>query len=131
MAVDEATKERLRSLLVEMVIEFRRGYLRTPQKNLLKHWQIILNRMRSAVMSTSSVDEWVTQVQRRLQIPALGNSGSSALLDLGGHVREHDLWAELRDIVWRETGLIEALARRIAETAAEDRDAAKAAKGSE
>lgn len=124
MAVDEATKERLRSLLVEMLLEFRRGYLRTTGANTLEHWRIILDRMRQAAKQTRNCDEFATKVQRRLQIQQLGSSGCSALLALSHAVREADAWREVRQIVEKETGLLEALARRIVEAAKEAKEVA-------
>lgn len=107
--------EEIRTRLVEMTLEFRRGYLQTSGANMLEHWRIILDRMRQASRQTRNTDEWATKVQRRLQIPALGNSGSSALLALSHAVREADAWRDLRTLIDRETGLIEALARQIVE----------------
>jgi hypothetical protein len=74
------------------------------------------------------VDEWATKVTRRLQIPQLGNSGSSALLALSHAVREADAWRDLRLLIERETGLIEALARQIVEAEKAAKEAAKAEK---
>lgn len=115
MAISEQVKEKLRTLLVEMLLEFRREYLRTPSCKTLEHWRILLDRMRQASMQTGNADEWATKVQRRLQIPQLGNSGSSVLLDLSAHVREHGAWREMREVIERETGLLEALGRKCAE----------------
>lgn len=115
MAVDEATRERLRTLTVEMTKEFRRSYLRTPGCNTLEHWRIIFDRMRQAARQTRNVDEWATKVMRRLQIPQLGNSGCSALLALSHAVREADAWREFRNIIDRETGLLEAMTRQVVE----------------
>jgi hypothetical protein len=119
---DEATKERLRSMTVEMLLEFRRGYLRTTGANTLEHWRIILDRMRQAARQTRNLDEWATKVQRRLQIPQLGSSGCSALLSLSHAVREADAWREFRTLVDRETGLLEAMARQIVEAAKAEKE---------
>lgn len=107
--------ETIRSLLVEMLLEFRRCYLRTTGANMLEHWRIILDRMRQAARQTRNADEWATKVQRRLQIPQLGSSGCSALLALSHAVREADAWRDFRTLVDRETGLLEALARKVVE----------------
>jgi hypothetical protein len=126
--VDDVTKERIRTLTVEMLIAFRSEYLQTPGKNVQEHWRILLDRMRQAARQTGNVDEWATKVQRRLQIPMLGNLASSALLALSHAVREADAWRDFRLLIERETGLLEALGRQVAEAEKERKEQERAEK---
>lgn len=113
--LDEAEKERLRTLLVEMLMELRRAYLQTPGAKMLEHWRILLDRMQAAARSSRNADEWATQTARWLQIQQLGNSASSTLLDLSHFVREREAWPEMRHLLDRERGLLEALGRKMAD----------------
>lgn len=124
--MDEAKREQLRSLLVEMLLAFRREYLQTSQAKVLEHWRIILDRMQIAARTSRNADEWATSVARRLQIQAMGNSLSSALLDLSHFVRENEAWRETRHLIDRERGLLEALGRKAAEEAKARREEATA-----
>lgn len=113
--LDEAGNERLRTLLVEMLMEYRREYLRTPGAKMLEHWRILLDRMQASARSSRNADEWATMTARGLQIQQLGSSACSTLLDLSNFVRERDAWREMRHLLDRERGLLEALGRRMSE----------------
>ena len=117
MAINEEQRERLRTLLVEMLLAFRREYLQTPQAKVLEHWRILLDKMQVASRSSRNADEWATQVAKSLQIQQLGNSTCSHLLELSNYVREHDAFPEMRHLIDRERGLLEALGRKSAEEA--------------
>lgn len=113
--LDEKQRERLRTLLVEILMEFRKEYLRTPQAKTLEHWRILLDRMQASARCSRNADEWATQTARWLQIPQLGSSTCSALLELSHFVRELEAWPEMRHVIDRERGLLEALGRQMAE----------------
>lgn len=113
----EEDLERLRTLLVEMLLAFRREYLQTTGAKVLEHWRIILDRMVVAANCTRNADEWATKVARSLQVQQLGSSTCSRLLELSNWVRERDAWPDMRRLIDKERGLLEALGRRAAEEA--------------
>jgi hypothetical protein len=123
----EQKLERLRTLLVEMLMAFRREYLQTTGCNRLEHWRILLDRMQAAARSSRNADEWATQVAKSLQIQQLGKYACQSLIELSSFVREQDLWPDARRLVDRERGLLEALGRRIAEERKEARETAEEA----
>ena len=124
--LDESGKERLRTHLVEMLLAFRREYLKTTGAKVLEHWRILLDRMQSAARSSRNADEWSTHVAKRLQIQGLSSTTCSVLLDLSNFVRENDAWPEMRHLLDRERGLLEALGRKAAEEAKDAKEAAMA-----
>lgn len=128
--MSETDKEKLRTMLVEVLLELRSLYLRTSQANVLEHWRIILDRMQIAARTSGNIDEWVTSASLRLQIPQLGNSASSTLLQLSNFVRERDGWRVARTVVDRERGLLEALARKTVEEEKASRETTKEAPAS-
>ena len=111
--------ERLRTKTVELLLELRRAYL-AHGGNAITHWDRIQNVLLSACRRCESPDEVATSMCRSLQLPALGSSGSRALIDLGAAVRELGAARAWLDVCERETGLIMAMARLSAE---ERRDA--------
>lgn len=115
MGLEEAKRERLRTLLVEMLLAFRREYLATSQAKVLEHWRILLDKMQISARTSRNADEWASATARRLQIQSLGNSTCSALLELSGFVRDEGAWADMRHLIDRERGLLEALGRKSAE----------------
>lgn len=126
--LNDTDKERLRTMLVEMLLDLRREYLQTSGAKMLEHWRILLDRMENAAKSSGNADEWATRTARSLQIAQLGSSACSTLLELSSFVRERSAWPEMRHLLSRERGLLEALGRKIAEERRDARDAAKAAK---
>lgn len=125
--IDEKQKERLRTATVEVLLELRRAYLRTPQANVRKNWDMLISRTRAAVTSTTSPEEWFTAMLRGLKIEtlSLSNCGSSA--ELIGLVTEMQCRRGWLDLVEREWGHLIGMARNIAEQRAADRDAEKEA----
>lgn len=126
--LNDTDKERLRTLLVEMLLELRFAYSKTPGFKKLEQWQVLLNKTVSAVNTSGNADEWATLAAKMLQIEKLGSSACSTLLELSQFVRERGAWREMRHLILRERGLLEALARRLNEERWDARDAAKAAK---
>lgn len=121
--LDEEQLEELRGLTVDLVLAIRAEYLRTPQANALKHWDLLGSRMLLAAKTTTSVREWTTRVRRDLAIasaPSPRSSGCSVLLDERvGELRCARQWL---DMIEREGGYIVAVARMQAE---EQREARK------
>lgn len=125
--LNDTDKERLRTLLVEMLLDLRWAYSNTTGFNRLEQWTILLNRMENAAKSSGNADEWATRVARSLQIAQLGSSACSTLLELSSFVRERNAWRDMRHLIIRERGLLEALGRRLHEERRDARNAAAAA----
>lgn len=113
--LNEKDEERLRSLLVEMLLEFRRLYLDTSGCKRLEYWRMLLDAFRDAATSTANTDAWATSIQHSLRIEQLGNSACSTLLELSSFVRERSAFRDLRRLCREEYGLLEALGRKINE----------------
>ncbi len=114
-------KERLRTLTVEVLLALRAAYLASPQSNALKHWDILLTRMLAAAKISTTPEEWVTGMTRRLQLGALSSSAYSAITDLADYVREHGLARDWLGLIEREHGHIMALTRLSADKRREAR----------
>lgn len=128
MALEEQMKEKLRTLTVEVLLELRSAYLRTYGSTvMLTHWEQIANRVRSATRTTSSTEEWVTDLTRSLRLSASGSSLSSATVDLAAYVHERGCAVEWLDLLDREWGYVISLTRLAAEQRAEDKKAARQA----
>lgn len=123
--LEENDKERLRTLTVEVLLALRAEYLRTPQANILKHWDMIQTRMRSASRTCATPEEWATSVARRLQIGTLGVASARCLTDLVHVVTEKRCASDWLDLVERETGYLMAMARLCAEQRKEAKEAAR------
>ena len=120
LAEDE--KERLRSLSVEMLLEMRAAYLSTAGASPLKNWDILQSRMRSAARTSSSVEEWATDMARALRLEAPRPVYSETLRRLCDRVREHASGTAFLDLLDQEWGYLIAMARAVAEQRKEARD---------
>ena len=120
--LSEEQAERLRTKTVELLLDLRAEYLRTPQANALKHWELLQTRMLRGVRIAASVDEWETVMRRALQLGAPSLRSSTSLVDLSGAVREAGAQREWLDLVTREYGLILAMARLASEKRREAHD---------
>lgn len=123
--LDEKSKERLRTLTVEVLLALRAEYLRTPSANALKNWDLLQSRMRGAARTCATPEEWATTIARKLQIGAMSPSSARCLTDLVHVVTEQRCAAAWLDLVERETGYLMAMARLCAEQRKEARDAPK------
>ena len=118
--LSEPEKEKLRSATVEMLLEMRTAYLRTAGANVLKHWDMLQARMRSAARTSSNVEEWATDMSRSLRLDAPSASYSETLRNLADRAREHG--GAFLDLIDSEYGYILAMARAVAEQRKEARD---------
>lgn len=118
--LSEQQKEGLRTKTVEVLLVLRAAYLRTPQANTLKNWDLLQSRMRAAARTCVSPEEWATKIQRDLQIPALNNSASRVLTELVHAVTETGARLEWLDLIEREHGYLVAMARLCAEKRKEE-----------
>jgi hypothetical protein len=115
MRLQESEKEKLRTETVEVLLSIRAAYL-AQGANALKHWTQLSDRMRGAVRTSESPEEWYTTMLRTLQIRAAPSLlSSTCLLELADHVRELGAASEWLDMVEREYGLLIAMARKTAE----------------
>jgi hypothetical protein len=121
--LDEKAKERLRTLTVEVLLVVRAAHLASPSANQLKHWDMIQDRVRSAARTSATPEEWVTTLARKLQLPTLNSSGSSAIVDLVAFVAERQCAAQWLDLIEREHGYLMALTRLAADKKREERNA--------
>lgn len=117
----EDEKQKLRDLTVEVVLALRAAYLRTSGANVLKHWDTLLTRLRSAARTCATPEELVTQMQRRLGIQSLNSDACRVSTDLADYVREHDAATRWLDMLDREHGFVMAQARLVAERRKEER----------
>ena len=113
-------KERLRTITVEVLLEVRRAYLQTSQVNILKHWDMLQDRMRSSARMSSSPEEWATNVARSLRLDAPSSRYSAAVLELTHAVHEAQCASEWLDLVEREYAFLMVMCRRIAEQRKEE-----------
>lgn len=123
MSLDEATKEKLRTLTVEVLLVTRAAYL-AAGANPIKHWDQLQSRMRAAARMSQTPEEWGTRLALGLQLAAPSSSGSRALVDLAAAMAERGCAAEWLDLVEREYGFLMAMTRLCAEERAEERKAA-------
>lgn len=115
-------RETLASATVAVLLEMRQAYL-AGGGNALKHWAQIQDRLRAACRTSETVEQWLTTMQRGLQLPAASSSLSSAAVALAKSVGT-DAAAWL-DMVESEHGYIIALARLESEERKKRRDAAR------
>lgn len=117
--LDEAKRRALLDRTVTVVLEMRAMYL-AGGANPLEHWKQVENRLRMAARTTASVAEWVTEMQKRLQIEAPSSKLSTSILEL---VEESACIPSpaFLDLVEREYGYIMAIARAEADDRREQR----------
>lgn len=138
--LDEGTKEKLRTLTMEVVLALRRAYLMKFGSAVSKqHWDTMQARFRASTRTAEGPEEWLTLMRQGLRLDAPrhpqpdpkrpdreANSECRALNDLVHAVRELDGVEEWLELLEREWGHIFALARA---TAAERKEEANAAAG--
>lgn len=113
MRLENSKREALLSKTVNVVLEMRRQYLANGG-NSLKHWQQIHDRMRMSARTSASVAEWLTKMQRALQLSVPSSSLSSAIAQLSDEAEciPQPAWLDLLE---REHAYIMAMARLEAE----------------
>lgn len=113
MEPNEAQKEHLTDLTVDVVMELRRSFLATGA-NPLSHWDQIESRLRAATRTSAGPEEWVTKLSRDLRLSAPSNSLSGAMEALTEEARRFGA-ARWLALVEREYAYMIAKARRLAE----------------
>lgn len=122
----DADLERLRTMTVELLLDLYRQALRNGW-NALDLWDQIANRLRAAARTTTSPEEWASQMLRKLTLASPDKYSSASLADLSAHVREHGWANPWLDLLGREHGYLIALARKLNEERKAERIAAAAA----
>lgn len=122
--LDEAKKERLRTLTVELVLAVRIEYLRSGQANVLKHWEQLESRLRAAAATCSNPEELATRYVRGLQLVGLSKESSRVLSELADYVREQGCAIDWLELIDAESAYLMALARLQSEQRKEAREAA-------
>lgn len=117
--LDEEKREALRTRTVNVLLGLRAQYL-ADGGSPMKHWQQIHDRMRMAAATTASVPEWVTEMQRALQISTPNSKLSTSILELATEC-ETIADPDFLDLIEEEHGYIMALARAEAEDRKEQR----------
>lgn len=108
--LDDRKQKELETLTVEMLLAFRGAYLRElGGRPPLNYWSQLQDRARASARQTTSASEWASQVQRKLQIPALAKDYSSTLIDLVRFCDEHQAHMDFLDMVERDHALLMAL----------------------
>jgi len=125
--LDEKGKEQLRTRTVELLLDMRIAYLRSPSGNALKVREILPNRSKAALRTCQSPAEWATRLASNLQVRAWDSSSSRALVDLVDYVESNDARAVWRELFTREMGYWFALVWLTAEERRAARDEAKGA----
>jgi hypothetical protein len=123
--LDEARREKLRTLTVELVLAVRSEYLRAGQCNVLKHWEQLETRLRAAAATSSNPEELATRYARSLQLVGLSKDASRVLTELADYVREQACAIDWLELIDAESAYVMALARLQSEQRKEEREAAK------
>lgn len=76
--MDEKKRQRLLRATVEYLDAVRTAYLQTRGASPLKHWDMLLERVRLACRTSETVGEWVTALARGLRLEAPSSFLSSA-----------------------------------------------------
>jgi hypothetical protein len=129
MSAKEEETERVRNLLVDLVLALRAQYL-AGGASPLKHWSQITERMRAAAAVTSGPREWCTELMRKLGVVAPSRETCSAVDELVTAVELKGQGIGRRAflaLVDREWGYLIAEARARADERKAERAAKKAA----
>jgi len=87
--LDEAKRERLRTLTTDLILQIRSEYLRSRHGNVLKHWEQLETRLRAAASTSATPEELSTKYARSLQLVGLGKESCRVLAELADYVREN------------------------------------------
>lgn len=110
--LDELTRETVRNMTVLVLLDLRAAYL-AAGASPLRHWDQLLDRMRAAARTSSTVAEWHTSVIRSLQLGSPSSAASSTLAELVETVGAAS--GDFLDLIEREHGYLFARARLEAE----------------
>lgn len=114
--------DRLRALTIDFILEARAEHLAGPKRDQLGHWDLILNRMKSAALRSDSVQKWVSEVLSEICVGAPKRHLAASMLALSDEVATTGTIREWRRLVRTEAPLIIARARAIADQRKADRE---------
>ena len=105
---------KLESVLVEVIVSTRDAYLRAKKgRPPLDYWTQLQNRIRAAARTSATAAEFLTTLQRKLQLDAPSSSDSLVMSSLVKLCDDNDLDIELMEHIEREIGFLMAMARQI------------------
>lgn len=81
----------------------------------MDYWTQLQSRCRAAARQTTTASEWVSAVQRRMQIQGFRSSDSLALVELVRFCDEHSAHGAFLEMVERDHALLIALAQVVVE----------------
>lgn len=110
----ELRLEKLRTLLVELVLSLRRQYL-AAGGNAITHWERLENAIVAAARQSGTIDRWTTKIRNKLNLSGLSGDDARILLDLCSQVKELGADRECLGLAREETALLIAMARKCAE----------------
>lgn len=114
--LDEKQRRQLETLAVEMLLALRAAYLSAQDgRPPMNYWEQFQSRMRAAARQTATASEWVSQMQRRLQVASLRSSDARTLVDLVKFCDEHEAHLDFLEMVDRDHSLLIAMTQTIVE----------------
>jgi len=123
--LDDAKRERLRTLTTDLILQIRSEYLRSGYGNVLKHWEQLETRLRAAASTSATPEELSTKYVRSLQLVGLGKESCRVLAELADYVRENGCSIDWLELIDQESTYLMALAKLQAEQRKEAREEAK------
>lgn len=106
----------LESRIVEVIVAMRDAYLREQGgRPPMDYWTRIEQRVRRSAAAAANMGEWVSSLQRSLQIPGLASSASSEVLELIQYCDDNEANDEALRMCERQFAKLTAIARRIIE----------------
>ena len=121
MALNEASKRVLEGLLVEVVLQTRAEYLRTGSPNILKHWDLIRDRLRAGARTNSTPEDLWAFLRRKLQLRGPTADSSRSFEALRSQVADLGAGREFCALVERRADVVMAMARLEAERRKEEK----------
>ena len=114
--LNEEQRRRLEALAVPVILALRAEYLGSGSPNVLKHWDILHDRMRLSARQTANAEEWITLLRRRLCLSAPTVRSSTCSDALVSEARDIDAGATFCALVESRCALLIARARVQADT---------------
>lgn len=106
--------EKLENQLVEVVVMVRDAYLRAKKgRPPLDYWTQLQNRLRASARTSATAAEFLTNLQRKLQLDAPSSSDSLVMSSLVKLCDENELDIEMMEFIERESGFLIAMGRQI------------------
>jgi hypothetical protein len=114
----DADRDRLIEATVNALDQVRSAYLGTPNVNVLRHWDQIGSRVWMAARTSTSAEEFLSCLARKLKLPPPDNYLSASMIELTSLVQALHATRDWLDLVEREHAHLMALTRVKAEARA-------------